>query len=76
MAGKPMVDCQLMSIGEINNEQRLLILNYLLSKGVKPRDLGVTYDYISKVRRGAARSVTAYYARCSGSSRLRSSKPY
>ncbi|WP_243666809.1 hypothetical protein [Vulcanisaeta sp. JCM 16159] len=51
-----MVDCQTISIEEVNPEQRLLILNYLINnKGVKPRDLGVTYDYISKVRRGVAR---------------------
>lgn len=52
-----MVDCSLIAIEEISNDQRLLILNYLISnKGVKPpRDLNVTPNYISMIRNGKRR---------------------
>ncbi len=56
LLGECIVDCTLIDIEEINNDQRLLILNYLISnRRVKPRDLGVTPQYINAIKRGATR---------------------
>jgi len=51
-----MVDCELINIGSISNEERVKIINYVMGqKGVRARDLGVTINLISMVRSGRRR---------------------
>ena len=51
-----MVDCELINIGNIKNEERVKIINYVMeAKGVRARDLGVTINLISMVRSGRRR---------------------
>ena len=51
-----MVNCSRIDIGEIKDEDRLGILNYVVvKKGVKPHDLGVTPQYINAIRHGRKR---------------------
>jgi integrase len=50
------VDCELINIGNIKNEERVKIINYVMEvKGVRARDLGVTINLISMVRSGRRR---------------------
>jgi len=50
------VDCELINIGNIKNEERVKIINYVMeAKGVRARDLGVTINLISMVRSGRRR---------------------
>ncbi len=43
-----MVDCELINIEKISNEERVKIINYVMEKkGVKARDLGVMLNLIS-----------------------------
>jgi integrase len=51
-----MVDCELININKIGNEERVKIINYVMErKGVKARDLGVTINLISMIRSGKRR---------------------
>jgi len=51
-----MVDCELINIEKINNEERVKIINYVMErKGVRARDLGVTLNLISMIRSGKRR---------------------
>jgi antitoxin component HigA of HigAB toxin-antitoxin module len=51
-----MVDCELINIGNIKNEERVKIINYVMEqKGVRARDLGVTINLISMIRSGKRR---------------------
>ena len=48
-----MVDCSLLDLEQINEEQRRLIFNYPSENGrVKPKDLGITPRYMSMLRHG------------------------
>jgi len=50
------VDCELINIGNIKNEEHVKIINYVMeAKGVRARDLGVTINLISMVRSGRRR---------------------
>jgi integrase len=50
------VDCELINIDKINNEERVKIINYVMErKGVRARDLGVTLNLISMIRSGKRR---------------------
>ena len=52
-----MVDCNLLDLGQINEEQRRAIIEFVRErKGVRPRDLGVTDAYLRMVRLGKARA--------------------
>jgi integrase len=52
-----MVDCNLLDLTQIGEEQRRSIIEYVRErKGVKPRDLGVTDAYLRMVRSGKARA--------------------
>jgi integrase len=52
-----MVDCNLLDLAQINDEQRRAIIEFVRErKGVKPRDLGVTDAYLRMVRAGKARA--------------------
>ena len=51
-----MVDCELVNIERISNEERVKIINYVMEKkGVRARDLGVTLNLISMIRSGKRR---------------------
>jgi len=51
-----MVDCELININNISNEERVKIINYVMEqKGVRARDLGVTINLISMIRSGKRR---------------------
>ena len=51
-----MVDCELINIEKIGNEERIKIINYVMErKGVKARDLDVTLNLISMIRLGKRR---------------------
>jgi len=51
-----MVDCELINIERISNEERVKIINYVMErKGVRTRDLGVTLNLISMIRSGKRR---------------------
>jgi integrase len=51
-----MVDCELININKISNEERVKIINYVMEKkGVKARDLEVTLNLISMIRSGKRR---------------------
>ena len=51
-----MVDCELINIEKISNEERVKIINYVMEKkGVRARDLGVTLNLISMIRSGKRR---------------------
>ena len=51
-----MVDCELINIGNIRNEERVKIINYVMEqKGVRAKDLGVTINLISMIRSGKRR---------------------
>ena len=51
-----MVDCSLLDLGQISEEQRRLIFKYLDENGkVKPKDLGITPRYMSMLRHGNIR---------------------
>jgi len=51
-----MVDCELVNIERIGNEERVKIINYVMErKGVRARDLGVTINLISMIRSGKRR---------------------
>jgi integrase len=51
-----MVDCELVNIDKITNEERVKIINYVMEKkGVRARDLGVTINLISMIRAGKRR---------------------
>jgi len=51
-----MVDCELVNIEKISNEERVKIINYVMEKkGVRARDLGVTINLISMIRSGKRR---------------------
>jgi len=51
-----MVDCELINIGNIRNEERVKIINYVMeAKGIRARDLGVTINLISMIRSGKRR---------------------
>jgi len=53
---KSMVDCELININKIGNEERVKIINYVMEKkGVRARDLGVTLNLISMIRSGKRR---------------------
>jgi integrase len=53
---RPVVDCELINIDKINNEERVKIINYVMEKkGVRARDLGVTLNLISMIRSGKRR---------------------
>ena len=46
-----MVDCELINIGNISNEERAKIINYVMErKGARAKDLGVTINLISMIR--------------------------
>jgi integrase len=50
------VDCELINIERISNEERVKIINYIMEKkGVRARDLGVTLNLISMIRSGKRR---------------------
>jgi integrase len=52
-----MVDCSLLDLGQINEEQRRSIIEFVRErKGVRPKDLGVTDAYLRMVRSGKARA--------------------
>jgi integrase len=52
-----MVDCNLLDLAQINDDQRRSIIEFVRErKGVKPRDLGVTDAYLRMVRLGKARA--------------------
>jgi hypothetical protein len=52
-----MVDCNLLDLTQIGNEQRRAIIEFVRErKGVKPKDLGVTDAYLRMVRSGKARA--------------------
>jgi integrase len=52
-----MVDCNLLDLSQIGEEQRRAIIEFVRErKGVKPRDLGVTDAYLRMVRSGKARA--------------------
>jgi integrase len=52
-----MVDCNLLDLGQINEEQRRSIIDFVRErKGVKPKDLGVTDAYLRMVRSGKVRA--------------------
>jgi len=52
-----MVDCNLLDLGQIGEEQRRSIIEFVRErKGVRPRDLGVTDAYLRMVRSGKARA--------------------
>ena len=51
-----MVDCELININNISNEERVKIINYVMEqKHVRAKDLGVTINLISMVRSGKRR---------------------
>jgi integrase len=51
-----MVDCELINIERITNEERVKIINYVMEKkGIRARDLGVTLNLISMIRSGKRR---------------------
>jgi integrase len=51
-----MVDCELINIGNISNEERVKIINYVMEqKHVRAKDLGVTINLISMIRSGKRR---------------------
>jgi integrase len=51
-----MVDCELININNISNEERVKIINYVMEvKGIRARDLGVTINLISMIRSGKRR---------------------
>jgi integrase len=50
-----MVDCNLININNITNEERVKIINYVMAKGIRARDLGVTINLISMIRSGKRR---------------------
>ena len=51
-----MVDCELINIGNIRNEERVKIINYVMeTKGIRAKDLGVTINLISMIRSGKRR---------------------
>jgi len=51
-----MVDCELININNISNEERVRIINYVMEqKHVRARDLGVTINLISMIRSGKRR---------------------
>jgi len=51
-----MVDCELININNISNEERVRIINYVMEqKGVRAKDLGVTINLISMIRSGKRR---------------------
>ncbi len=39
-------------VARINHDMRLKILEYVLAKGMKPRDLGVTSSLLTKIKHG------------------------
>jgi len=50
------VDCELINIGSISNEERVKIINYVMEqKHVRAKDLGVTINLISMIRSGKRR---------------------
>jgi integrase len=50
------VDCELININNISNEERVKIINYVMeAKGIRARDLGVTINLISMIRSGRRR---------------------
>jgi len=50
------VDCELINIEKISNEERVKIINYVMEKkGVRARDLDVTLNLISMIRSGKRR---------------------
>jgi len=52
-----MVDCNLLDLAQINDDQRKAIIEFVREhKGVKPKDLGVTDAYLRMVRLGKARA--------------------
>ncbi|MDT7970704.1 MAG: site-specific integrase [Vulcanisaeta sp.] len=52
-----MVDCNLLDLGQISNDQRRAIIEFVRErKGVKPKDLGVTDAYLRMVKLGKARA--------------------
>jgi integrase len=52
-----MVDCNLLDLSQIGEEQRRSIIEFVRErKGVKPKDLGVTDAYLRMVRSGKARA--------------------
>jgi integrase len=52
-----MVDCNLLDLGQISNDQRRAIIEFVRErKGVRPRDLGITDAYLRMVRSGKARA--------------------
>jgi integrase len=52
-----MVDCNLLDLGQISDEQRRAIIEFVRErKGVKPKDLGVTDAYLRMVKLGKARA--------------------
>jgi integrase len=56
LQGIAMVDCELVNIEKIGNEERVKIINYVMErKGVRARDLGVTINLISMIRSGKRR---------------------
>ena len=51
-----MVDCELININNISNEERVKIINYVMEqKHVRAKDLGVTINLISMIRSGKRR---------------------
>jgi integrase len=52
-----MVDCNLLDLGQISDDQRRAIIEFVRErKGVRPKDLGVTDAYLRMVRSGKARA--------------------
>jgi integrase len=52
-----MVDCNLLDLGQINDDQRRAIIEFVRErKRVRPRDLGVTDAYLRMVKLGKARA--------------------
>jgi len=52
-----MVDCNLLDLAQINEEQRRSIIEFVRErKGIKPKDLGVTDAYLRMVRGGKVRA--------------------
>ena len=51
-----MVDCELIHISNIRNEERVKIINYVMEqKHARAKDLGVTINLISMIRSGQRR---------------------
>jgi hypothetical protein len=46
------MDPGMVDVGRLDNEARRRVLEYVLSRGVRPRDLGFDSTYVYKARTG------------------------